>query len=92
MPNWSHLDVNLRSVRTTVTLDDDVARAIHALRRERGLGVSAALNALARRGMGSGVEAVEKFSQRVSPMGPPRIPLDDIGAALDLLEGEARSG
>ncbi|MBA2254875.1 MAG: ribbon-helix-helix protein, CopG family [Chloroflexi bacterium] len=38
-------------MRTTVTLDDDVAAAIERLRRERGLGVSEALNGLARAGL-----------------------------------------
>lgn len=75
-----------------MTLDDDVARAVEALRRERGLGLSAALNALARQGLSSGSQGGAPFTQRVTPMGPPRIPLDDIGAALDLIEGETRRG
>lgn len=75
-----------------MTLDDDVVRAVEALRRERGLGVSAALNTLARQGLSSRAQAGGPFTQRVSPMGPPRIPLDDIGSALDLLEGETRRG
>jgi hypothetical protein len=75
-----------------VTLDDDVVRAVEALRRERGLGLSAALNTLARQGLSSGAQTAGRFTQRVSPMGPPRIPLDDIGTALDLLEGETRRG
>jgi hypothetical protein len=79
-------------VRTTVTLDDDVARAVEALRRDKGLGLSAALNTLARQGLGAGAPAGEGFTQTVSPLGPPRIPLDDVGAALDLLEGETRRG
>jgi Ribbon-helix-helix protein, copG family len=79
-------------VRTTVTLDDDVARAVEVLRRERGLGVSAALNALARQGLGVGAPPGEGFTQTVSTLGPPRIPLDDVGAALDLLEGDTRRG
>jgi hypothetical protein len=79
-------------MRTTVTLDDDVARAVEQLRRERGLSVSAALNALARGGLTSGAQAGERFTQRASSLGPPRIPLDDIGAALDLIEGETRRG
>jgi hypothetical protein len=87
-----HHDATVGPMRTTVTLDEDVARAVEELRRERGLGVSAALNALARQGLSSGAEAGERFTQRVSPLGPPRIPLDDIGAALDLIEGETRRG
>jgi hypothetical protein len=75
-----------------VSLDDDVVRAVEALRRERGMGLSAALNALARQGLSSGVQAGAPFAQRVSRMGPPRIPLDDIGTALDLLESGTRRG
>ena len=76
-------------VRTTVTLDEDVARAIEQLRRERGLGSSAALNLLARRGLAESGSPVTAFTQRVSSMGRPRVPLDDIGGALDVLEDEA---
>jgi hypothetical protein len=78
-----------RGMRTTVTLDDDVVKALEALRRERGLGTSAALNELVRRGLA--VPAAgrgEPFRQRTSTMGPSRVPLDDIGAALELLEGD----
>jgi hypothetical protein len=76
-------------MRTTVTLDDDVMKAVEALRRERGLGTSAALNELVRRGLAAAPEPAEPFRQRVSTMGPARVPLDDIGQALELLEGEA---
>ncbi len=76
-------------MRTTVRLDDDVAKALDALRRERGLGTSAALNELARRGMAASTEAPGRFRQRTSDMGQARVPLDDIGSALDVLEGEA---
>jgi len=38
-------------MRTTVTLDDDVAAAVERLRRERHFGLSEALNELARAGM-----------------------------------------
>ncbi len=38
-------------MRTTVTLDDDVAAAVSRMRRERGVGVSQALNELARTGL-----------------------------------------
>jgi hypothetical protein len=38
-------------MRTTVNLDDDVAAAVERLRREEGLGLSEAVNALARRGV-----------------------------------------
>lgn len=76
-------------MRTTVTLDDDVAKALESLRRERGLGTSAALNELARRGMAGSSTRAEPFRQRTSDMGRARVPLDDIGQVLELLEGEA---
>ena len=38
-------------MRTTVTLDDDVAAAVDRLRREGGLGLSEALNQIARAGL-----------------------------------------
>jgi len=77
-------------MRTTVTLDDDVVKALEALRREKGLGTSAALNEMVRRGLAtSQPKGHPPFRQRTSAMGPPRVPLDDIGQALELLEGEA---
>jgi hypothetical protein len=41
-------------MRTTVTLDDDVAAAVQRLARERGLPFKQALNALLRVGLASG--------------------------------------
>jgi hypothetical protein len=76
-------------MRTTVTLDDDVVKALAAMRRERGLGTSAALNELVRRGLAATPPRAGRFRQRTSSMGPARVPLDDIGQALELLEGEA---
>ena len=38
-------------MRTTVTLDDDVAAAVGRIRRERGVGVSEAVNDLVRAGL-----------------------------------------
>lgn len=79
-------------MRTTVTLDEDIARAVEQLRRERGLGTSAAVNELARRGLAVTDPGRGEFRQTVSAMGRPRVPLDDVSAALDLLEGEAHRG
>ncbi len=76
-------------MRTTVTLDEDVVKAIEALRRERGLGTSAALNELVRRGLAAPQAGAKRFRQRTSDMGAPRVSLDDIGTALEILEGEA---
>lgn len=76
-------------MRTTVTLDDDIAVAVEQLRREKGLATSAAVNALARQGLANTEPVRRAFTQQVSSMGAPKVPLDDIGAALELLEGEA---
>lgn len=72
-------------MRTTVTLDRDVAAAVERLRRDAGLGVSAALNELARRGLSRKPET-ERFTQETSDMGL-RIDVSDIPDALDFLEG-----
>ncbi|MCX7621833.1 MAG: ribbon-helix-helix protein, CopG family, partial [Acidimicrobiales bacterium] len=75
-------------MRTTVTLDDDVAKALERLRREHGLGTSAAFNELVRPGLAAGEPPMTRFRQRTSSMGAPKVALDDIGAVLELLEGE----
>ena len=73
-------------MRTTVTLADDVAAAVEKLRRERGSGVSEAVNELVRRGLAA--EATRRrFRQRTSAMGPARLGLDDVGGLLDALDG-----
>ena len=76
-------------MRTTVTLDDDVAKALEALRREEGLPTSAALNRLVRQGLAAAAATRPPFRQQTSPMGRPRISIDNIGEALEILEGEA---
>ena len=73
-------------------LDEDVVRAVEKLRLEEGLGLSAALNKLARQGLVQKSETRPPFMQEASPMGEPRIPIDDVGAALEVLEGEAHGG
>jgi hypothetical protein len=71
-------------MRTTIQLDDDVAAAVDQLRRESRLGVSEAVNELVRRGLAAPRKR-PKFSQRTAPLGL-RIPIDDIGEALELIE------
>lgn len=46
-----HHDAYTLGMRTTVNLDADVAAAVERLQRERGLGLSAAVNELAREGL-----------------------------------------
>ncbi len=74
---------------TTVTLADDVAAAVDGLGRERGVGVSAAVNELVRRGL-TRAPRPEPFVQRRSRMGPASLPLNDVAGLLDVVEGPDR--
>lgn len=75
-------------MRTTINLDPDVERAVQRLRREAGMGVSEAVNTLVRRGLAARETEPASFVQSTSSMGRARVPLDDVGVALDILEGE----
>lgn len=72
-------------MRTTVTLDDDVAAAVQRLRRERGLGVSEALNGLARAGLTVKYES-KPFEQRHAPIGL-KMDVRNIAEVLETLDG-----
>ena len=70
-------------MRTTVTLDDDVALAVKRLQRERGAGVSEAINRLARAGMTVQGER-KRFRQRSAALGL-KVDPTNVAEALDLL-------
>lgn len=72
-------------MRTTVSLSDDVAAAVERLRRERGIGLSEALNELARRGLAER-PAEPRFEQETSSM-KALIDVTNIGETLETLEG-----
>jgi hypothetical protein len=55
-------------VRTTVTLDADVAKLLERLQRERGLGMSDVINEVVRAGAAANSER-PAFVQRTSPIG-----------------------
>ncbi|MGL4743573.1 MAG: CopG family transcriptional regulator [Dermatophilaceae bacterium] len=74
-------------MRTTVTFEPDTAAAVDAVRHERGVGMSAAVNELVRRGMATS-EPPPTFIQRTSPGGA-RLDLTDIADTLDVLDGPA---
>lgn len=76
-----------RAVRTTVEFDADTAKAVERLRREKGLGVSEAVNELIRRGMLKS-ERRPKFSQRTRSLGM-RIDVSNVADALETLDGPA---
>lgn len=69
-------------MRTTVVLDDDVAAAVDQLRRQ-GMGMSAAVNELARRGLAR-ADLPLRFEQRTSSMRA-RVDLSNVAEILDLL-------
>jgi hypothetical protein len=55
-------------MRTTINLADDVAAAVAQLRRERDVGLSEAVNELARKGLTVRKEG-KPFVQRTAPIG-----------------------
>ena len=72
-------------MRTTVEFDPDTAKAVERLRRDRGLGVSDAVNELIRRGM-LRRERVPAFRQRTHPLGI-TIDVANVADALEELDG-----
>jgi metal-responsive CopG/Arc/MetJ family transcriptional regulator len=73
-------------MRTTVTLDKDVAAAVDRLRRTEAIGVSEALNRLARAGLVSKGER-KRFRQRTARMGPFQVDVSNVADALEVIEG-----
>lgn len=74
-------------MRTTVEFDADTSRAIEQLRRERGIGVSEAVNELVRRGL-LPRPTVRPFRQRTARLGV-AVDVSNIADALDALDGPA---
>lgn len=74
-------------MRTTVTLADDVAAEVARIRRERVLGLSDAVNELARRGMASR-PARAPYVHRAAHLGL-RVNVSNVADVLDLLDQTA---
>lgn len=74
-------------MRTTITLDDDVAAAVGRVQQEDHVGVSAAVNRLVRQGL-SGERPRAEFVQQTSS-GHARIDVTNVVEALELLDGAA---
>lgn len=72
-------------MRTTVTLEPDVAAAIDRMRREEGLGVSAAVNRLARAALAA-PKARRRFRQRTADLGA-TVDVANVAEVLELIEG-----
>jgi hypothetical protein len=72
-------------MRTTVTLDDDVAAAIESVRHKDGLGLSEAVNVLIRSGLG-GRPKREPWVPLTADLGL-RIDVVNVAEALEQLDG-----
>lgn len=72
-------------MRTTVEFDADTSAAVEELRRDRGIGVSEAVNELIRRGL-LPRPATTRFRQRTAKLGL-RIDVSNVADALETLDG-----
>ena len=81
-------------MRTTVTLDEDVAAKLHAETRRSGLPFKQALNDALRRGLNAkrGASRGERFRVAARDLGrvSPGLNLDNIGDLLETVEGPHR--
>ena len=68
-----------------MSLDSDVVAAVQAVRAEKGLGLSEAVNEFIRSGLAVPRQRT-RFVQRSSPMGS-RIDVSNVADALETLEG-----
>jgi Arc/MetJ family transcription regulator len=76
-------------MRTTLSLDDDVAAAVQRVREERHVGLSEAVNELIRAGLAAPA-ARQGFHQRSARLGL-RVDVSNVADALERLDGpEAR--
>jgi hypothetical protein len=71
-------------MRTTITLDDDVAAAVEDLRRQDGAGISEVVNRLIRAGL-VGQSSREPYRHHTRDIGL-KIDVSNIGEVLDLLD------
>jgi hypothetical protein len=74
-------------MRTTVNLADDVTAELRRMHDERSLGMSEALNELARAGMARKREPRKPFVQRTHDLGGTLIDYTNVAEALELAEG-----
>lgn len=79
-------------MRTTLTIDDDVAAELEAVREARRVSLKAVINDALRRGlidMSSGRKQVRKpFRTKSFDVGEARVPIDNVAEALAVAEGE----
>jgi hypothetical protein len=79
-------------MRTTLTIEDDIAAQLKRLRHKRDASLKDLVNEALRRGL-QAMEARPKkmklFKTRAFDLGEPLINLDNVAEALACLEGEA---
>ena len=85
MLNLKHHDARVFRMRTTVTLADDVAASVEELRRERGVGLSEAVNDLVRAGL-TAKRPTSKFRQEAHDLGR-GLDVSNIGELIETLDG-----
>ena len=71
-------------MRTTFTLDDDVAAEVERLRRIEGIGISDAVNRLIRAGLATRPER-RPYRHRSANVGL-KVDVSNVGEVLDLLD------
>jgi len=80
-------------MRTTLTIDDDVASALERLRKARGLGLKDAINEALRRGLielNAPKKRREPFATKSVKLGRARLAnVDNIAEVLAVSEGES---
>jgi len=93
-PGYSHLDVfdwyaMMRSMRTTVTIDADLAAKLRRIARERGVSFKDALNATLRAGIGTDAGLARRYRLRARSLKlRPGIDLDRALRLATTLEDE----
>ena len=72
-------------MRTTASLDPDAAAAVERLRRERGIGVSSAVNALARAGLVASKGDAPTYRIEPAALGL-QLDVDNVAETLEILD------
>lgn len=75
-------------MRTTLTLADDVLAAVEKIRRERGIGLSEAVNELIRVGLTKS-ETRKPFRQKTYDMGKAYVDYSNVWEAIETVDGPA---
>lgn len=77
-------------MRTTLTIDDDVAARLERLKRERNASFKDIVNEVLRRGLDSDAQPKTRkpFCLKTFDMGEALVPLDNVAEAIALIEGD----